>query len=271
MDTTILPFSPDHVEPAATLLAARHRRDRLGTPSLSSAYEDLAATVTVVRDLLAADGTSGVVALRGERVVAYLLGTLSLGSPTRTFAGFMHPRAADIPHAGHAAEAGEAPMLYPRLYAPLAQGWVAGGHVGHYVTVPADRDAADPWLDLGFAPFVTMAVRPTTPPAERADRPAPDVTVRRATADDEATVQALVTELMRSFADPPIFVPFLPETAAERAKFVADRLADPACPCWLAFVNGRPVGLQLFEEPSSSHWHLSPLESVPRGVYLFLA
>ncbi len=53
MDVTIRPFSPDHAVPAAALLAARHRHDRARMPSLPSEYEDPAATLTILQDLLA--------------------------------------------------------------------------------------------------------------------------------------------------------------------------------------------------------------------------
>jgi hypothetical protein len=86
-------------------------------------------------------------------------------------------------------------------------------------------------------------------------RLAANVEVRRAVAGDEEGMQSLVTELFRTFADPPIFIPFLPLTAAERRRWVVDRLADPASVFWLDFANDRLVGLQMFEEPASAHWH----------------
>ena len=104
MPTTTAPFSSEHLEPAAALLAARHRQDRVWTPELSPAYEDPAATLPIVRDLLATDGTSGVVAMCEGNVAAYLLGTPDLGSPTRAFAGFSQPRAIEIPYGGHAVD-----------------------------------------------------------------------------------------------------------------------------------------------------------------------
>jgi GNAT superfamily N-acetyltransferase len=84
-------------------------------------------------------------------------------------------------------------------------------------------------------------------------------------------VQALMTELFRSFAAPPIFLPFLPETAAARQRYLAALLADPACPQWLAFVDGRLVGLQIVVEPTSPHWPLGPLETPERCLYLHWA
>ena len=66
-------------------------------------------------------------------------------------------------------------------------------------------------------------------------------------------------------------MPFLPETASERRRFVADHLADAASPHWLAFANERLVGMQIFVEPHSPHWHQPALETPPRALYLSLA
>ncbi|HEX2280758.1 MAG TPA: GNAT family N-acetyltransferase [Thermomicrobiales bacterium] len=270
MSLAIVPFTADHLDAAAALLAARHRRDRAWVPALSPVYEDPAAARPVLDDLLTADGGCGVVALRDGAVVSYLLGAPVLRSPTDVFAGFTHPRAAEIPYEGHAADPADGANLYPRLYAVLAQEWVSHGLVGHYITIPANPDSSEPWWDLGFGRYIALSGRATTPSAEHESRNGMDITTRRATPDDAEAVQALTTEFFRTVAAPPIFVPFLPETAAERQRFVADHLADPGCPVWLAFADDRLVGLQLFVEPTSSQWHQSPLATPQRAVYLFI-
>jgi GNAT superfamily N-acetyltransferase len=147
---------------------------------------------------------------------------------------------------------------------------VSHGLVGHYITVPANTEVSEPWWDLRFGRFIELGVRATTPSEERGIRNGMDLEIRRATADDAEAVEALITEFFRTVAAPPIFVPFLPETAAERGRFVTDHLVDPGCPIWLAFVDGRLAGLQLFVEPTSPHWHQSPLETPQRTVYLFI-
>ncbi len=271
MTVTIAPFSTEHLEPAAALLAARHRHDRTWAPDLSPEYEDPAATLPMLEDLLATDGTSGVVALREGCVAAYLLGTLDLGAPTHTFAAFAHPRAVDIPYAGHASRPEDGALLYPRLYAALAQEWVRNGLIGHAITVPARPDALEIWGDLGFGRFVALSVRETAAAAEIAPACGRELEFRRAAAADEEALDALVTELFCSFSDPPIFVPFLPETAMERRRFVAERLTDPACTFWLAIAQGRPVGMQVFVEPHSAHWHEPKLETPRQALYLSLA
>lgn len=271
MTVTIVPFSTEYLESAAALLAARNQADRIHAPDLPPEYEDPAATLPLLRELLAMEGTGGVVALREGCVAGYLLGTLDLGAPTHTFAGFAHPRAVDIPYAGYASGHEDGALLYPRLYAALAQEWLRNGLIGHAITVPTRTDALEIWADLGFSRFVALSVRETAAVAEIAPACGGELEFRRAAEADEEALDALVTELFRSFSEPPIFVPFLPETAVERRRFVAERLVDPACAFWLASARGRPVGMQLFVEPRSPHWHEPKLETPRRALYLFLA
>ncbi len=127
------------------------------------------------------------------------------------------------------------------------------------------------WGNLGFGRFYALGVRSTAPHAEQGTSPGTAIDCRRATPEDEEAVGTLVTEMFRAFADPPVFAPFLPETAAERQRLVAGYLADPACPCWLALADDRPVGLHLFQEPTSPKWYRLPLETPERAVYLQFA
>ena len=271
MTLAIVPFTADHFDAAAALLAARHRADRAWAPDLSARYEDCTAAASELRDLLAEEGMAGVAALRNGGLVGFLLGKRELSHPTSAWAGMMRPRSAEIPYAGWAAEPEQAAMVYPQLYAALAERWVAGGVTAHYVTVPLNRETADVWLDLGFGRFIEMGVRDTEPVAWSKAGGSIDIEVRRAGPDDEEAVQTLLTEMLRAWSDPPTFVPFLPETEAARRQFTAVLLADPACPHWLALVDGRVMGMQVFTEPASAHWNVSKLQSPEDAVYLFLA
>jgi len=181
---------------------------------------------------------------------------------------WVRPRAVQIPFDGHAVDHSDPGALYSQLYAALAERWVADGLVAHYLALPADRDVVEPWFDLGFGRFIELGVRDTNLRAEVRTGPAPTLDVRRAVATDEEAIQGLMAELFQSFADPPIFMPFLPETAAERQRYVVDMLADPACPHWLGFVGDHVVGMQVFIEPTSPHWDLGKLEAPERCVYL---
>ena len=112
MTVTIVPFDEAHIEPAATLLAARHRRDRVWAPALPPRFEDPAATGAVLQELCAQDGMEGVSAR--TCVTAAWLGSCwerpELGSPTAAWAGMMRPRSAEIPYAGFAADRDDAKL-----------------------------------------------------------------------------------------------------------------------------------------------------------------
>ena len=271
MTTTILPMTDEHLEAAAALLAARHRCDRQGLSELSPVYDDPGVTRPILQSRMAQDDARGVVAMRESRLVGYCCGAPDLLSPTRTFAGFMLPRSAAIPYAGYALAADEDISLLSHLYAALAREWVAQGLIGHYITIPARPDMGESWANLGFGRFLALGVRPTEP-ASMPPSLHPALDVRRATRDDEERLQEAMSAFFRSFADPPIFVPFLPETAADRRRFVVEHLADPACPVWLACTRDRQIiGFQLFVEPTSPQWDQSALETPPRALYLHIA
>jgi GNAT superfamily N-acetyltransferase len=270
VSVTLVPFAEEHIAQAARLLAARQRRDRVSVPELPR-FENAEAACVALREDLAEPGMAGVAALRAGDLAGFLLGAPVLGDPTRVFAGFMRPRSAEIFYSSHAVDGDARDGLYRQMYAALAEGWLRDGLTGHYVTIPADPATAEAWLDLGFARFIELGVRSTSGVLASPDAAASAIGVRRAEPADAEAVQALAAELFRSFADTPIIVPFMPETDAARRKLVADLLADDACPDWLAFSDGRLVGMQLFVEPTSPEWHLAKQQAPERCVYCFLA
>ena len=271
MTASIVPFAKEHITAAGALLAARHQRDREWAPDLPPRYADADAARSALQQTLSEEGISGVAAMQAGNLAGFLLGAPVLSAPTRAFAGFMRPRAAEIFYDSHAVAPGEGNALYRRMYAPMAERWVADGLTSHYITVAMDAAMETVWSDLGFARFIEMGVRDTEPPAVRDAAKIAEIEVRRAGPEDEEAVQELATDLFRSWAEPPIFLPFLPETAAARRTLQAELLADPACPHWLAVVDGRVVGMQIFTEPGSTHWNVSTLQSPERCVYLYLA
>lgn len=271
MSVSIAPFTADHLDDAAVMLAARHRRDREWNAGLSPEYEHVAATLRLVQELFGEEGANGVVALGDGKVSGYLLATPTLGSPTSTFAGFLHPRSVDILQHGHATTPGREADLFPRLYAAVAEQWLREGIVGHYITTPSHAAASEPWWELGFGQFMTAGLRATVSTGAPASPAHEDLEFRRAIAADEQMVQDASTALFRSFSEPPMFVPFPPETAAERKRLVSEHLADPGCTFWLALSGDRLLSLLLFVEPTSPLWHQSPLEAPARCIYLFFA
>ena len=262
MSVAVVPFSDEHLDGAANLLAARHRANRTREPALPARFEAVDVARAVVESTVRSPRTTAVAALRGSRVVGFLAGTLLAPRPTSRNARFLQPRCAFVSHAGHAVEPDDADALHRAMYAAVAPIWTAAGSFWHYVSVPAsDRTAVETWHALGFGRDVTTAVRDTAPPPGRSAA----VEVRRAGPGDIDVVMRMALGLFRHHGAAPVFVPYLPEMDAEEWDYQRKLLADPACAYWLAFRDGRLLGMQSLQPPPP---FLSPVFTPERSIYL---
>ncbi len=142
-DVEIRPFSEEHLDAAAALLAERHGRHLAAEPLLARDVD--------YRAQLA--GKEGLVALRDGDVRAYLLGQTTDDDAFVDFAGCA---AAD-------------PELLRDLYAALAPSWERDRH---RVYVPAsDSHLLDAWFRLAFGLQFTLAVREPDPGSGDGVRP----------------------------------------------------------------------------------------------------
>ncbi|HMA37836.1 MAG TPA: GNAT family N-acetyltransferase [Chloroflexia bacterium] len=265
MPLQLLPFADSHLDEAAQLLADRHRADRARDPMLPAAFADPAATREVLTAIRAEPG-SGVVALQAGRLVGYLLAVYRTPAPTTAQAWLMRPRAAVVRYPCHAADPADAAEIYRALYAALSAQWVAAGYFNHYVTIPAtDPGAAEAWASLGFGRDLTYAVRDTRPLA--APAPAPGLTIRLATPADLETLYALTEGLFRHHTAAPVYWPFLPELEGDTRAHNEQAIANPANACWVAYLDGAPVGLQWLEQRTGGGIDVSLPES---SIYLNL-
>jgi ribosomal protein S18 acetylase RimI-like enzyme len=145
----IRPFSEEYLPHAGELLAARHRAHRTAEPLLPERYEDTREAAAEVEALSQTAGAFGAVALRGSRVVGYVLGA------PRTDAVWGANVWVEL--AGHAVEDAED---LRDLYAAAAAGWVEAGHVDHYALVPAsDANGVRAWSRVGFGQQHAAGIR----------------------------------------------------------------------------------------------------------------
>jgi ribosomal protein S18 acetylase RimI-like enzyme len=152
----VVPFSDEHLDAAAALLAARHARQRAAEPLLSARYQEPDATRKELEVLWRTDGASGTVALRDGRVSGYLV-----GAPRE------NPVWGDnvfIEASGHAVE--EAEDLRD-LYAAAAARWVDEGRTRHSVIAPAhDPALLDAWWRLCFGQQQAHGIQEVPPRIE---------------------------------------------------------------------------------------------------------
>jgi GNAT superfamily N-acetyltransferase len=184
----VVPLGDEHLADAARLLSERHTRHRAAEPLLPE-VEDFRAQIE--RDL-DHPGASGVVALREDEVVAYLVGRLEDDPVVEERRGF-------VDFAGCAASEPEAVR---DLYAALAVRWVAAGCPRHAATIPAsDEGLIDAWLRLAFGVPFMWAVRETA-----VMKPvAADVEIREGTPEDLDDVARFDRGLMELQAGSPSF------------------------------------------------------------------
>ncbi|MDX6397819.1 MAG: hypothetical protein QOJ43_1227 [Gaiellaceae bacterium] len=222
----IRPFSDDYLPHAGELLAARHQAHRAAEPLLPKRYENSAEATSEIEALARSEGASGAVALRGSRVVGFLLGV-------RRSEVIWGPNAWVEP-AGHAVEQVED---LRDLYGAAAGRWVEEKQVRHYAVSPASDPAlTEAWSRVGFGQQHAFAVREV-----------PDVAwpegVRHASAADVDALVALAPLLQEHQSQSPVFGGGLPPDSEEelRAEMLEDIAKDEIADL-LAERDGRAVG-----------------------------
>jgi ribosomal protein S18 acetylase RimI-like enzyme len=232
-------FSDEHLDGAAELLAARHRRQRVAESLLPRRFEDPRVAREALEALWRQDATSGCTCFRDARLIGYLIG--SRRDPAEWGDNVW------VDYAGHAVEE---PEDVRDLYAAAAARWVDEGRRHHFAQVPAhDRALLDAWFRLGFGQQQADGVV-DVPESVEVRVPA-GVEVRGPTVDDVEALIPVDLALPRHHRASPVFstrpLTAEDELRAEWAKtlaggeetvFIGCRGDHPVA-CW-ALVDGKP-------------------------------
>jgi ribosomal protein S18 acetylase RimI-like enzyme len=220
----IEPFTDQHLDGAARLLAARHDAHRATEPLVADA--DCRAALEMAWRKPRA---SGAVALRDGRVAAYVIGRVAENDVWSTHAW--------VDRAGSASTDAEPAR---DVYAAAAPAWLAAGARLHLALVPAVAAMLDPWYRLGFGQMQLHAVRePGGSP-----RPLPaGVTVRRGGIDDlETAALATGTLIWEHQALSPAFTGLTPPDEDELRADWTETLQDADVAFFVAERDGRVAG-----------------------------
>jgi ribosomal protein S18 acetylase RimI-like enzyme len=233
-DLQIRPFSEEHLDAAARLLAARHERHRHAEPLLPE-VSDFRAELEREWEM---EGASGAAALSSDELVGYLFGAprqFGNGTDTWTMVGL----------AGHAV-AGDAELVRD-LYAAAAAGWAEAGHRRHAAFVPStDGALIDAWFRLSFGASGALGLRETAP-AEPIDA---RVEIRAGTRDDLAAAARLDQLMTESMIPSPSFSPSATPSTAEAEDEWRDTWDDEKFEHFVAERDGRVVGhIVLYRRP----------------------
>ena len=224
------PFADEYVDAAASLLAARHARHRAAEPLLPARYEDPAAAREELEALWRQDDASGVAAVRGGRLAAYLVGAPAAASwGPNVWVGA----------AGHAAADAE---TLRDAYAAVAGGWVDEGRTAHYALVPAsDAALVDAWFRLGFGQQHAHGIRSVPRAVEPVSLDG--VEIRRARSHDVELCLPLDRLLPEFQQGAPVFSRrHEPPSDDEVRAALADELADESAALIVAVRDSRALG-----------------------------
>jgi len=262
-DLEVRDLVADDVDGAAALLAGRQRLARARIDPLPASFEQADGCSPLVRELWSRPAVSGVVVVRAGTIVGFVLAEAVLPKPRSLVAYFFEPGTMHVPAHGHAVASDEDPAaVYRAAYTRLSARWVEQGALHHTVNVTAGMaDVERAWFDLGFGVSVVAASRPTG--AISGDACAP-VEVRSVDEGAMGDVTRLSDELRRYQSEAPMFHPNPAATDDAWHRLHADVLASAALQQFVAYRDGKPVGMQTFMPPDM----ISPLHVPERSVYL---
>jgi GNAT superfamily N-acetyltransferase len=223
---SIVPFTHEHVPAAAALVADGVARLRRRVPVLPAAWTDPAQVAPVLERLLERGG--GLSVIDDGELLAFQAGWVLDGHGGR----WSH-----TPDVGHAAPLDVTGRLRERLYAGLAETWVAGACQEHVVTVLADDgDAQAALARLGFGHVAVDLVRDLAPVGP-VDLPE-GIVVRRAEARDATALVGLDAGLRRHLQASPVFLRMGPAATTEIQRRTVE---DPSQGVFVAERDGRPL------------------------------
>ena len=254
---TVIPFTDEHLDDAARLLAGRHRLQRLSEPLLDPRFEAEDAACAEIELLLQQDGSSGAVGIRDGSVTGYVLGVRRSDSTWGPNAW--------VEAAGHAVERAEDAR---DLYALAAARWVEEGRTAHYTVVPAgDPALVDAWFRLAFGLQHVQALR-EAPAAGLTSLPAG---VRRATRDDIGVLARLDLVLPEHQALSPVFSSGGIQTLEEALQEWDEGIDDPEFATFVAELDGMVVGSAIACSVEKSGMHGSVARPNDAGFLGFAA
>jgi len=228
----IVPFSDDHLDVAATLLAERHAAHRAAEPLLP-AIDDFRAALEREWHV---DGASGSFASWDGEPAGYLVGRpVAFRDMTWLTVGI----------AGQAIR-GDAEIIRD-LYATVAESWMRAGHAQHAVFVPSyDAALVDAWFWLTFGASAALAMR------ETASEPDVDaaISIRRGTNGDIEDAARLERAMTEAMVPAPSFSSLAAETQDEIVEEWTGTWSDETYVHFVAEQDGRIVGhLLLYRRP----------------------
>ena len=269
MSFNIVLFSDEHIETACQLLAARHRRMQKMEPLIATDLLSPESWLPLVNAMRSGSQFGGLAATSDGIYAGHLHWEYADTPVESIFSAFAPPDSVKAALDGFAVEP-ERPTAVRALYASASRQWNADGRGTQVLTAAtAESGVLEQLYGLGFGHAYSVAVRESI--VTMAAPQQTGIVFREAVPGDEAVVRRLAEDLWRSYTEPPVHMPFIPESMPELCARADRYIADPATPVWLAERGGRAEALEVFLTPESDDWFLGPQLTPEGAIYLFWA
>lgn len=234
MKIEFIPFTESMIPEAGSLLAKRHKRNRMSLSLLPARFEDYAFATKAVQILWQKKFKNGYAAFRDGKMVAYLLGDFMIQPWGRC--GYVY-----LP--GYALAEGESTEAIQDLYALLGDDWVKKGIFSHGLYISAaDANVIDALFSVGFGKervdglmdLRTMAIPEVEEPS--------GVTIRRAGKGDNDHLGSLSHIIMTALTNAPYWHPTIPEEWEELREGWAELADEKDWTVWMALDNDKRSG-----------------------------
>ena len=234
MKTKLIPFADEYIPEAGKLLAQRHARNRASLPLLPARFEDPTVSTRAVQAVWEKKFKTGYAALRGDKLVAYQIGS---------FYNQPWGRCGYVYMPGYALAKDENPEVIQDLYAMLGDDWVSRGIFSHGMYISgADTDVIEAMFNVGFGrERVDALLDLRTLEIPKTEAPA-GVTIRRAGPGDNAHLGSLSDVIFRALDKAPYWHPTPPEEWDELYEGWSELADDKEWMIWLAFEGDQVIG-----------------------------
>lgn len=233
----IVPFDITLISEAGSLLAARHRRDRIVLPLLPERFEQVEAASQAVQATWQKPDATGVAALDGGKLLGYMIGERVIQE--------IWGRSSWVRPAGCALAEGQDVELTRDLYAALGAQWTTAGLFSHYaVPTIANPALLQAWYSLSFGIQQVYALLDLEIYAFEEQEMPEGVEIRRAGPGDGEMLASLSDLIWRHLLKAPVWGMTLPEDIPEIRADWAKLVDDQAWTIWLAYYQGQLAGIQ---------------------------
>jgi GNAT superfamily N-acetyltransferase len=241
----------------ATLLANRHKRERMKFKGLNKIFEDVMLVEKIVTKKLSEKMTIAIGAFEESQLIGFLISTIMNDD--------VFGRCAWVKYDGMALAEGVTEEVYRELYAHIANEWLKAGCQKHYVIAPCgSSDVIKAWLQSGFAYEQVFGLQELEAVEIQSIE---NVTVREPSSSDIEDIKSISSLIMSYQAGSPTFAAALPEMFKEIEKGYVGLIEDSEAHVILAYENEDVQGFVCgyFEDEDRDNMMI-PYKSTELGV-----